>query len=299
LLLLRQQAFRGFLKHAMKKILFLLMLLALGSSQAALAFEWREEKGEHFIIYYVGDKNFAQEALNTCEIYYRRIASDLGYPRHSDFWTWEKRVKIYIYADRGSYLAASGEPSWSSGMADYSKKEILTYAWSENFLTSLLPHEIAHLIFRDFIGFKGNIPLWIDEGVAQWTEEAIRSELHKKTKELYEKNSLLSIRDITLIDIRTIGDLKQNLFFRRTRTKDNKTGILILSPDVLVNTYYIQSGSLIGFLIEKYGTSSFTEFCRRMRDGRNVEEALATSYPEHIRSLEELEDEWRKYLRNM
>lgn len=267
--------------------------------QLSWAQDWREEKGEHYIIYYIDDKNFAQEALATSEIYYRRIASDLGYPRHSDFWTWEKRVKIYIHADKQSYRTASGEPEWSSGVADYTKKQILTYAWSQNFLTSLLPHEIAHLIFRDFIGFEGEVPVWIDEGVAQWAEEAIHRELHKKAKELYEKNSLLSIRDITLIDIRTLDDLGQKLFFRRTRTKENKAGILILSPDVLVNTYYIQAGSLIGFLVEHYGTNSFSEFCRQLRDGRSVEEALSTSYPEHIRSLNELEDEWRKFLRNM
>jgi len=69
-----------------------------------------------------------------------------------------------------------------------------------------------------------------------------------------------------------------------------------LSADNLVNTYYIQAVSLVGFLIGTYGSENFAGFCRQLRDGKNLDEALKFTYPSQIRSLEELEDKWREYL---
>ena len=126
--------------------------------------EWKELKGEHFIVCYLQNEDFADDVLDKSEVYYSRIAADLNYPRYSEFWTWDKRVKIYIHPNLESFLKATGQPQWSRGMADYNNKQIISYAWSGGFLESLLPHEIAHLIFRDFVGFKSEIPLWLDEG---------------------------------------------------------------------------------------------------------------------------------------
>ncbi|MCM8782367.1 MAG: hypothetical protein NC828_04885, partial [Candidatus Omnitrophica bacterium] len=97
-------------------------------------------KGEHFLVYFTQDKKFPQEAVNKAAVYYQRIASELGYPRYSEFWLWDKRVKIYIYPNHASFLQATGQPQWSHGMADYTKKQIISFMWSEGFVESLLPH---------------------------------------------------------------------------------------------------------------------------------------------------------------
>ena len=97
------------------------------------------------------------------------------------------------------------------------------------------------------------------------------------------------------LDIRNLK-YEEAIYIRPTRTKDGQDGILFLSAQLLINTYYIQSVSLVGFLIEKYGSTSFADFCRELRDGKNVEDALRSAYPTHIRSLREFEDRWREYL---
>ena len=94
------------------------------SSLIATAEGWGELKGEHFIIYFVSDEGFAKDVLDKAEVYYKNIATDLGYPRYSEFWLWEKRVKIYIFPDHASYLKATGQPDWTHGMADYTNKQI-------------------------------------------------------------------------------------------------------------------------------------------------------------------------------
>ena len=156
-----------------KSTLLLSLFFLIFFCSDSYAFDWQELSGEHFIVYFLENKNFAQDTLDKAEVYYRNIAMELGYPRYSDFWTWDNRVKIYIYPDRKTYLQLTGEPAWSAGVASYDRKEIVSFAWSDNFLEFLLPHEITHLMFRDFVGFKGEVPLWLDEGVAQWAEVVI------------------------------------------------------------------------------------------------------------------------------
>jgi len=257
--------------------------------------EWKALNGEHFILYYTQDEISSKEILDKAEIYYQRIASDLGYPRYSEFWTWDKRVKIYIYPDRESFLKATGQPGWSIGMADYSRKHIVSYAGSQGFLDSVLPHEMAHLIFRDFVGFKGEVPLWLDEGVAQWNEEAKRKEMRSKIKECLSKNMLLSLEDMMRLNIRNIKD-KDAVYVRSTKMDDGSYGILFLSGENLVNTYYLQSVSLVDFLITRFGSDNFTHFCRQLRDGKSLDEALRFTYPTYMQSLEQLEKEWRAYI---
>ena len=257
--------------------------------------DWKELKGEHFIVYYLQNEDFADDVLDKSEVYYSRIASDLNYPRYSEFWTWDRRVKIYIHPNLESFLKATGQPQWSRGMADYNNKRIISYAWSGGFLESLLPHEIAHLIFRDFVGFKSEIPLWLDEGVAQWAEEAKRRESQRIINDLFAKNSLISLSDMMRLDVRNIKD-SEKMSLRALRAKDAEPGLLFLSGDKLVNIYYVQAVSLVGYLIERHGTESFTVFCRQLRDGKSLEEALRAGYPLHIRNIQELENKWREYL---
>ncbi len=271
---------------------FALIFIFLSSSFAQ---EWQELKGEHFIAYFNQEQKFAKEVLDSAEIYYRRIAADLGYPRYNDFWLWDKRVKIYIYPDHASFIKETGQPEWSEGVAEYKAKRIASFSGSKGFLQSVLPHEIAHLIFRDFVGFLGEIPLWLDEGVAQWAEDAKKQYVKSMVKELYEKDNLLSIEDMMKLDIRGMKD-KNIVYIRPTRTKKGAPATLFLSLENLINTYYIESVSLVGFMIERYGSGSFAEFCRQLRDGKALEEALRSAYPNNIRNLKDLDDGWRQYL---
>ena len=236
----------------------------------ACADSWKEERGDHFIVYYRGDEKFAKDISRQAERYYNQIASDIGYPRYSNFWQWDNRVKVYIYPSKEDYQKASGQPAWSNGMADYLSKKILTYNWRENFLDGLLPHEITHLVFRDFVGFKGQVPLWIDEGIAQWEEPKKRAKARPIAFYLIQNQSVIPLADLT-----TMNSLSG---------RDENT----------VNAFYMQSVSLVDFLIKSYGAQTFTEFCRQLRDGKRLNEALSFSYSGSIKDIDELQNKWIK-----
>jgi len=286
-----------------RALLIITILAALFSAMypelAAGAVTWKTMNGEHFIIHYLNDESFAQEVSHKAESYYRNIATDLGYPRYSEFWIWEKRVKVYIYSDHASFLKATGQPAWSHGMADYNLKSISGYTGSIGFIDSVLPHEIAHLIFRDFVGFTGVIPLWLDEGVAQWGESEKREGVRRIIKEMYKGGNLLQVKDMMNLDMYRLKEMNR-LFVRPSLAKKGgEPGALFLTTEALINVYYVEAVSLITFLTEKFGAYSFSAFCRALRNGDSVESALKSSYPDHIRDLEEFEDRWVEHLETL
>lgn len=234
--------------------------------------QWNELKSEHFIIYFEEGERFAKQVLYRAESYYKQIASDLGYQRYSDFWLWEKRCKIYLYKDHDSYLKGTTRPVWSHGQADYRNKTVSSYVGSNLFLDAILPHELGHLIFRDFVGFTGEVPLWLDEGVAQWQERAKPNALKSVSIKLLQSEQLIPLKTMMNLDIRKV------------------------EGEELVRIFYAESASIVDFLIRKYGTSKFTVFCRQLRDGRTLEEALKSAYSSSILTIEDLEREWKKYL---
>ncbi len=259
----------------MKKIFFMFFYLLYASSYTLESYAsdvWKEIKGDHFIVKYVTNETQAKDVAHKAEGYYRKVADDIGYGRYSEFWQWDKRVKIFIHPTKEAFQKTTGQPAWSDGMASYFNKEIHTIEGTPDFLDSVLPHEITHLIFRDFVGMSPYVPLWMDEGVAQWEESSKRQLAKQMIKELIRKADVYSIERLTHTDIRRETD--------PTR----------------VTVFYVQAISLVDFLIGKYGTSSFAAFCRDLRDGKTFEAALKSAYGQSFSTLEEMELRWRKYL---
>ena len=252
-------------------LLLPLMLLVPGT---LLSGEWRVHKSTHFKIHYVDGQDFAREVADRAERYYRQIAYDLGFTRHDNFWLWDNRASIYLYASRKAFIAARKTPDWAVGVANHDGREIASYAGKDAFLRSILPHELTHLIFRDFIGFDGDAPLWLDEGIAQWQEDGARDRTHRLTSALFLSKGALALRVLTSLDVRKVEN------------------------ENLARVFYAQSASLVGFLIERHGRKSFGKLCRQLRDGKPLNEALSFTYPLKLRNIGVLEKKWVAYLRS-
>jgi len=265
-------------------------------AKPALAQVWHTVKSDHFVVFYQGGESFAQKVADKAERYYQSIAYDIGYPRYSKFWIWENRVKIYLYPDKPDYLRNTSSPEWTEGLADYKNRCIASYVGSESFTENVLPHEIAHLIFRDFVGFENDIPLWLDEGIAQWWTSGNKNRIIQVVaKQLYARDAILSIDDISNFEIPKI---RQFRYVEKVRTKDNEPAILILTPEQLINTFYLQSASLVDFMRRRYGQDRFTRFCRELRDGKTIDKAIQSVYGDYFQDLHGLERAWREYLAN-
>ncbi len=252
---------------------FALILLLV--SPPLLAQEQKKLKGDHFIVHYAGalTDNEARTMLRRAEGYYNSIAEMVGYSRYSKYWTWDKRVTITVYPDAQTFTQNTGQPPWSQGTVERDwtpdhTKEIITFKQQANFFDGILPHEISHLILHDFIGVNVMVPRWFDEGVAQMQEK----EKRRIAKQLMTR--LVSQSKQPPLNV---------LMTMRLKGEQNQTKIKI---------FYTQSLSVIDFLIVNYGSESFGNLCRNMRDGKSFEASLTNAYPNIFSSLAELERKW-------
>ena len=137
---------------------------------------WHETKGKHFIVYAQEGGSFSNSVLRKAEEHYQSITRYFGNLPKSDFWSWDNRCKIYIYRSRAEYVSQTGQPEWSGGFADVNSRSIVSFQNAPDFFDSILPHEMAHLVFREFVQLNNReVPRWLDEGFAIAQETNVRT----------------------------------------------------------------------------------------------------------------------------
>lgn len=232
--------------------------------------KWSQSKSSHFIVYYKdAPEDFVDNVLDTAEDYYRDITVELGFTRFGS-WSWDYRCKIYIYKDMDEYIKATGQPQWSSGVTSYQEKTISTYPLAAGFFDTLLPHELGHIIFREFVGFKADVPLWMDEGVASYQERARRWGSNQKVRQAIKDNTFIPLNELSR---------------RALASADKDT----------VELFYAEAASVVYYLITTFGRYKFENFCEELKGGKTFEQALASSYI-RFDNIEGLERSWKGYL---
>lgn len=257
----------------MKKYILLLfvILLSFGNLAAEQTDKWNLSKSTHFIVYYKNaPREFISQLIDKAEDYYNKIADELGF-RRFNFWLWDNRAKIYIYDNLEDYQASTGQPSWSGGCAAVREKTIKTFPYAKGFFETILAHEMGHIIFREFVGFDNNaIPLWLEEGVASSQEKLRYANANKLVKEAINKGYFIALENLPN-SISTMNTAFAQLF-------------------------YAQAFSVVNFLLKEYGRDNFVLFCQNLRDKKNLQRAMAASYP--FSNIQELEQAWKKYIQN-
>ena len=252
----------------------LMTVFVLGCLQSACRADssWNEKKGEHFIVYFQTDGAFAESALASADHIYEEEVRYFG-SMPQDFWLWDNRCKIYLYDSQESYLVATHQPDWSNGYADVHERAIVSYEGAADFLEMVLPHEMAHLIFREFVE-AGNtkVPRWLDEGFAISQEKKTRSYLDQAIKRAVSSDKAIEI-----------GEL-------------NRFSALHMTPADQAKLFYAEAQSLTHFLLEGRDGSHFLNFCRSLRDGADMEEALRKGYPGEFSTVVTFEKKWKKFV---
>lgn len=248
--------------------LFLRLSLALAATD-----DWSVAKSTHFIVYYKNaPTDFIEQLMEKSEYYYDKIADDLGF-RRFDFWLWDNRARIYIHDDARSYQAATNQPSWSSGCAIIQEKIIHSFPYAKGFFETTLPHEMGHIIFREFVGFYNPaVPSWLDEGVASYQEDQIYSGAHRVVRDAASANKLIDLESLSRMDPHLISD------------------------NISVILFYSEAVSIIDYLVKEFGKDNFILFCQNLRDKQDLERAISYVYP--FRDIRQLDQAWQEYLKN-
>ncbi len=248
------------------------LLLPLAAYAQDAPQEWQVAKSTHFLIYYKkAPEAFITNLIERAEGYYNEIADRLGFRRY-DFWLWENRARLYVHDTPQDFQAATGQRPWAGGVAFPRQKTIHTFPGAPDFFERTLPHEMAHIVFRELVGFDNRaVPLWLEEGVATYQEEARRQEAHE--------TDVKALRAGLLVPLDKLGMMNPQLM------PDTQSVII----------FYAQSVGVVDFLIGEYGKEQFEVFCQNLRDKRDLLRALASAYP--FESLAQLDEAWRKTLK--
>jgi len=243
--------------------------LAVPARAEVIATYWQTEKSQHFIVYYQeAPSGFISELISKAEAYYNSIVEELGY-RRFDFWSWDNRAKIYLYKNIDDFRSDTQRSAWTGAVVSVTSRTIKTFLGQQYFFDSLLPHEMTHIIFREFIGTKVRLPLWIDEGVASSQEKTYLRARMQTARDLINTNQYIKLDEFSQL---------------------SDAGANNMSP----NAFYAQAASLIVFLIQAQGKDSFLDFSRYLRDGVDWKSALLKAY--RFSSLEDLEGAWKEYM---
>ena len=247
--------------------------------------DWSEVKDDHFIVKYLRstDRAWAQRVLREAERGYDTVGRQIGFKRYHNFWTWDNRAQIYIYPSRETFMEDGGHPAWSLGgvvidnQGAFGSRTILSFRQEENFLKGTLLHEISHLIIRDYLGAKTYIPLWFDEGVAQWQAASKKDESIRIMKKLIRKGVHIPFDGFFRINVMSLSRMEEA----------ERVGI-----------FYMQAVSMVDFLLKAYGQHDFRELCSYLRDGKTFEEALKGAYTSRMETISEFEKKWLRYMQN-
>lgn len=234
---------------------------------------------ENFVVF-APDPSLSESLARIVERKRREIIEKLGF---SIFPSWEKnKARVYIYPSREMFLRYSPGDEWSGGWTTQvlqedtqGNKEIIertvsTYAGVFGLKESVLPHETAHLVFREFFGFSSNLPKWLDEGVAVWMEDR----RHVEVRQLIEPQNLE----------------KQSIpfeVFLYMKTYPQNPAL-----------FYAQAYSVVRYLVNRFGSSKFVAFVKELSLNEPMGTALLKSYPEEFLDLSDFEQLWKEWIRS-
>ena len=253
----------------------LMIWVSVGASVAAAEGGWSEIRSDHFVLRYEKQVqlDFAQSVRHRAEAVYQDAIRYFGSLPAKNFWLWDNRCKIYLYATQSAYLEKTRQPPWSGGFAIPGDRTIVSFQGAPRFLDSILPHEMAHLIFREFVGVgNGQVPKWLDEGFAVLQERVDQNRFNTVVEQAVRSGAF-----VPFVQLNSAQPAHNN-------------------QTIEAQLFYAQAQSLTRFLLEGRDPSYFLDFCRLLRDGSAVEAALKKSYPHDFRTIDEFEQKWRKYV---
>ena len=211
---------------------------------------------EMSLFWYEGSDSFARELMDTCEEGLARLTQDIGtYP--------ERPINIYIYASDNDLKGAMIFPQeWTGGVA-FTAFSTIAIGISPSELDwgkKALLHEFTHLVVHQAtFSPYGQLPLWLDEGLAMYNEGELDPVLRSYLEEAIAEDELISVRSLC-------------------------SPFSAYSEKASLS--YAQSYSLVEYLLDNYGQDSMLDLLTIFKQGSTYDEALTEVYGFDIDGLD-------------
>jgi hypothetical protein len=208
------------------------------------------------LFWYEGSDSFARELMDICQEGLARLTQDIGtYP--------ERPIKIYIYASTSDLRGAMIFPrEWTGGVAftEFSTIAIGIPPGQLDWGRRALVHELAHLVVHQAtFSPYGRLPLWLDEGLATYSEGELDPVLRSYLDRAILEDKLISVRSLC--------------------------SPFSAEPEK-ARLSYAQSYSLVKYLLDRYGQDKMLDLLTLLKEGNTYDEALIRVYDFDIEGLD-------------
>ncbi len=219
----------------------------------------QEYSDEHFIIRYRRSENLEGSKIrDDLRDAYRVISQDFGhYPKY--------KIPVLLY-DREEYQSLMGSvPHWSGALYD-GKIRLPVYQGTvtEQNLKKLIYHELTHAFILDLSQMK--CPIWLNEGLAQYQENKVKTIDLKLLIDAVRGKTLLSLDELMFEDI--------------SKNPSQERAIV----------FYLESFSFVSYLIEHNRMYNVKQLLISLGKGTPFLEAFEKEFN---RSFKESAGEWR------
>lgn len=206
--------------------------------------------------------DLGEEVLNILRKVWPRIDWELNF--------YSKEPIIVILYTSEQYKDVTDAFDWSAGIYDGRIRVRLgDFLKGKKQLTRVVIHEYTHAVIEKMT--KGNIPWWLNEGLAQYEEPGSgfsRNEL-KTLQETLRGDALIPLKDLN----------------QRTYSRPDPWHMRLA---------YLQSKAFTQYLIKRFAFRKMRELIQGLGTGMEIEQAMEESL---YANLERLEKDWREILK--
>lgn len=211
-------------------------------------YEWQTLKNERLTLYwYEGGDDFGQALFERANLALDTLEADVGVGL-------EDPIKVFIYASHNDLLGAisTSAQEWTGGQA-FTRYGVVVIGIAPSQLEwglDAMTHEMTHLVIHQATENPyGDLPRWLDEGIAVYNEN--QDELDDDFRPIFER----AVKNDELMTLRTLSSP-------------------FPSDPMAANLAYGQSGAVVKFIIDSYGTDVMSNLLDIFSEGAIYDEAL-------------------------
>jgi hypothetical protein len=212
------------------------------------------------VFFYQGLGSAAEEAVKIYPVIKKDLEKTLA-------WEIDFIPALLLVRDKDTFqrmvnntiIVAYAVPEKGLMVIDYSMMNIDPFTFE-----STLKHELCHLLLHENIP-PGNLPRWLDEGIAQWVSGGLADILmnkHSVLDQIALSNRYISLKSLD-----------------RQFPEDEKQLILA----------YAESKGVIDYIIREYGLNGILTLLDYLKNGDGIDSAILKSYSI---SFDEFEGRW-------
>jgi hypothetical protein len=227
-------------------------------------FEWEKRQFADFDIYWHDQSDTLIDELLS-EVQARLGRVDLGVVIPA-----ARKPRVFIYRSSDELRdAVLFEHEWTGALA-YPDYNIILTAVSGSSLEwakGALPHEITHLLVHEAIfGPFGDIPVWLDEGLAEHVQPEMPDHLQESLSRAISNGTLISVKSLS------------------SGFPTDPSGAYLA---------YAEASSIVSFLVEEFGREKMRQLLAAFKDGATYDDALQQVYSFDVDGLE---TRWKSHI---